>query len=948
MASGYSQPGSKYRHLNPVDVFDENLVATVLGSKQQKYDKNLAAIDAAIENYGNIDLARTEDKEYLQQRLQKLTDGINNAGMQDLSSSSVTRNIERHIDQALDDHVMTQAANTATYRKFQEELKTKKEKNPELYNEANVQYAIDKAGLQDWLSGYNKQGEKVDKLGNLEYNDYYDINESLQKDIEGWAKNLGYTKSIDESGNEYFVRIGKNETLSEQKVEDYVRLKIQQDPKLVKQMQINAHSQYRGVSEEEILNSVKERAEAGYLDADRKLSDVRAKIENTNPDNVETIAYLKAHEERYLQEKGEFEKQKSLQSINKEAFANKMYTNDLINNYKDVYAQHNELDVKYQNLASKATNSKVKGADEKSDTTLGMDGAGTIVTQDLHKLDEDAPGGTLTHQETKLDNYLVELNDRMNTLDPAFKTLTPEQQEAKIKSLLSAETNFSINGQIADPDTLNMIAKVKEAQNSIEAVNNDIKATMEPVIDNFYDGLLGGIKKDLDIDNLSHSLPYTAGLLKGNKSFSKLTEEEKNLVRLEMANNMGEHLASDEQKPVLERYKKQLSEGLDTSKLTVKTERPGFWGALGKVALAEINQTINTLDIITPSNPFSTREQFIKNNQEENKAWDEGRETSSKAYSDLANATKNMLRTGFAEDANLSDIDSDDVVLGEFKDHKVLKEALEIATIRANDKLVKEQPNMDEVATITFSNRVEADKPYADQLTNFMRGRGRDVSKDSSFSLYPSEDGRYINVRFSEQVTWQHGKTGRDVTNKPFHSEEKILLTDLQRKFPDLVKLVSKKRSAWELSRDNPNDFSRTISFEPPKDATSRAAMVDKWIRNNQGRMSKKQAQEMLVNPEKFFPSKTEIERNAIRLLDAPTLEKYRNEVLNKEYSMEYKRVQGRGFLPILKSDGEEVLRFPPVEEEYFDYFQFNQKTTAYIKSYLTQQVTNYGTGLQR
>lgn len=192
MASGYSQPGSTYRHLQPVDIYDEQLVATVLGAKQQKYDANVAKIDAAIEQYGGIDLLRSKDKEYLNKRLNNLSSDINNAGMQDLSSSAVTRNIMQHIDQAQDEYVMEQAVTTASIRAFGEKVDAIKKKNPELYAEQNEAYALHNAGFQDYMSG------GADQLkSKLEYSSYVDVSKN-KRDILDEAASVkhGITRGV--------------------------------------------------------------------------------------------------------------------------------------------------------------------------------------------------------------------------------------------------------------------------------------------------------------------------------------------------------------------------------------------------------------------------------------------------------------------------------------------------------------------------------------------------------------------------------------------------------------------------------------------------------------------------------------------------------------------------------------------------------------------------------
>ena len=235
MASGYSQQGAMYRHLTPIQSQNTELIATVLGSKQASYNKNLAQIDAALAEYGNIDLAREEDKEYLYSRLEALTNEINGAGMQDLSSSSVTRNITRHIDQAIDDNVIEQVANTKKLRNFQTSVAEVKKSNPEQYSDANAGYAMHQAGLQKWMSG------ESDQLGNLEYTPYVDVSKEYADYFkEQAAVKHGITRKVPtEEG--YFV-----ETEYYGMEEADVRNKVLETltPQQAKQLEINAWATY--------------------------------------------------------------------------------------------------------------------------------------------------------------------------------------------------------------------------------------------------------------------------------------------------------------------------------------------------------------------------------------------------------------------------------------------------------------------------------------------------------------------------------------------------------------------------------------------------------------------------------------------------------------------------------------------------------------------------------
>lgn len=84
MASAYSILRNYGDYIQP---FDFNLIQKGLEYKQQKYDANSAMVQEQINQFANIELAKDEDKAYLNERLNTLVDQVNEYGSIDLSSN---------------------------------------------------------------------------------------------------------------------------------------------------------------------------------------------------------------------------------------------------------------------------------------------------------------------------------------------------------------------------------------------------------------------------------------------------------------------------------------------------------------------------------------------------------------------------------------------------------------------------------------------------------------------------------------------------------------------------------------------------------------------------------------------------------------------------------------------------------------------------------------------
>lgn len=182
MANAYSIQRNRQGWIDPQD---QEFTLKALMFKQQKYDSNRAKVDAVVEQYKSLQLARGVDKDYLNERLNYIFDNIN-SGNNDFSSNAFTASINNYIGEALDNNVMTAIQETAKIKRYQEDVAKLKEKNPELYNPLNEAYGL--APAQEYLQN-TEVGAKIN--GNLMYTPYKDIEGEVNKwltDIQMKAK----------------------------------------------------------------------------------------------------------------------------------------------------------------------------------------------------------------------------------------------------------------------------------------------------------------------------------------------------------------------------------------------------------------------------------------------------------------------------------------------------------------------------------------------------------------------------------------------------------------------------------------------------------------------------------------------------------------------------------------------------------------------------------------
>lgn len=175
MASAYSQPQTYLPYIPTQDI---NLVNTVLATKEAKFDANVAEMDNLLAEYGNLEIYKDSDKEYLYDRLKTFTDTVNKYGKLDWSRTDVTRNIKNQIKGVLDQRVVKAIGETSRLKQYGASVDQAKEDGT--YSDKNYQVGLMRAGFTDWMNDDTGQV----KLGNLNYTPFTDVQGELVKSLK--------------------------------------------------------------------------------------------------------------------------------------------------------------------------------------------------------------------------------------------------------------------------------------------------------------------------------------------------------------------------------------------------------------------------------------------------------------------------------------------------------------------------------------------------------------------------------------------------------------------------------------------------------------------------------------------------------------------------------------------------------------------------------------------
>lgn len=232
-----------FNYTNPLPTYDFSIIGKALQYKQGLADTNIAKIQAEIDQYSSIDLARDVDKEYFGQKLNSLVSNINNIQGADFSAQSTASIISGNIRNAIDDKVITAAASTKSLRKLQSDIETVKTKQPERYNQLNEAFSM--RGAQAWLANPNVGASYRGGT----YDAYEDVNATQLKVLKDFKDVRGEEEITVPILNPDGSRSGQMKTtkingLTSEEIMAYMPNILPQSSR--KQLEINGWGKYQG------------------------------------------------------------------------------------------------------------------------------------------------------------------------------------------------------------------------------------------------------------------------------------------------------------------------------------------------------------------------------------------------------------------------------------------------------------------------------------------------------------------------------------------------------------------------------------------------------------------------------------------------------------------------------------------------------------------------------
>ena len=938
MANAYTAPLTYSPTISTMDI--AQLTGQVQTALQQRFDINVAKVDDLIQKITTVPLVRDKDKKYLGDRLGSLLSMVDANSKVDMTNNNVTRQISNYISTAIDDNVKEQISNSQKIQSFQQEAARIKKEKPELYNDANYAYALDKSGYADYVN------EKADSIGNLQYTPYYDVPKNLNEPLDKWAKEMGFEKVVDSSvEGGYIYKTVKGKTLTEEQIANFVDNRILTDPKLRQQLMIDSHYKYRGVSDEDLLKNYKEAVKPVLDNMDMQITEVDYQIKNTNPDDAEKLQLLNQKKANISKKKEFAEAQANGQGFNRDSFLYNNHVNNLTESYKKTfgYAAITDIDFNDDFLDAATKGSKSSSTGTGGGGTPGLP-AGTAFQRDL------SPEEAKKYQEeeekkgTVLKRYKDGRTQAWNTFSNSVKqqllkdgkgTSTKDVANYYAGLKAASKNGFDVNAQAYPSDLIDAYKKVEQYNVQSYQLSKQAEEYYGKDVNEIFNGLFGGKTKDLNIEGLATTAPKTAELLKKYKSASQVPARDKILAKYEIAKNIKEYvLDEDEDKErmdfFIEGYK-QKNKISDKDLVKYKPEEEGFWSGLGDALSGEFGNIAGGLGRKINVDLFNYRDSAVAQAKKEAKeAANRNREQANRGWSKIGNALGKMFTT----DSDLSQLQGDDIKLGKSEGvFDRVKNTSKSVRERFDEILKNNLANAPYGTSIVLNKESKVDKSYINQIEAAIVAAGGSPDKDSNYIKIESIDEKngVANISYSavSMIPKEKGGQTKEVNTVPIAIKLENLPSSL---ISGLGREVN-----WEFSSKNPTPMKAIFSYKPFNDLESRYEFTKKFLGNN--KLSQEEASFYQSSNFSELKTREEFVNEASRYLPVEDAKLFYSNTLNSNYSVEFEKVKGGGgFIPYIVKDGKKVYQENPIPMNY-DTSSFNKFTAVIINKYIGDQI---------
>jgi hypothetical protein len=269
-----------------IDVYkrDEDFLMKALTYKQKKLDANRAKVQNLYDQHSMLDIYKDVDKEYADQRLQKVQDTVNKYSAGDLSSDYLAQNLTQNLGQFVDDNVINAVTSTKLFRSEMNEWATAKKENRDKYRERNKNFVMaNNPNLANWL-GSDEIGQTY--RGGSGFVEYVDYNQKLTEEMPEAIEALGEKWVELEKGSGIYLDQVTKERVPRNRVRRVMEMAIGQDG--YRQMQIDAWDESRNYDEGQVRDSYNSYYQSKSDEYTSRANEAKKQLEKETDDEMKS------------------------------------------------------------------------------------------------------------------------------------------------------------------------------------------------------------------------------------------------------------------------------------------------------------------------------------------------------------------------------------------------------------------------------------------------------------------------------------------------------------------------------------------------------------------------------------------------------------------------------------------------------------------------------------
>jgi hypothetical protein len=936
MSSAYS---GATQYSAPVSTLDiAQLTTTVQSALQGRYDANVAKVDSLIQQYTSVPLVRAEDKQYLGERLQSMLTSIDQNAKINWTSGLATREVNARLAGAIDDKVLKQMSNSQAIINFEQTAAERKAKNPELYNDANYVYSKDKAGYAEYMTG------QTDDIGSLQYIDYYDVKKNLTDEVEKYAKERGFEKILNQETQDYIFVTQKGKEVKPEEIENFVKTAISSDSRLQQQLLIDSHAKYRGLKDEQVLESYKTHVNEQVSSYDKALLELDNEAKNTNKDDKQALLDIEKTRLALTENKKQLLSSTDPKNFNRDLVQYNEHTSKLINNYVKTYSYKETTDVEFDDILMKIEKHK-KDMLETESTSTASASTGLNAGQTYDRAETPSEKEAQVSNFTKVQN---DANQAWGNMDKLIRAnLTAVGRSATDQDVVdyfygikqAAKKGFNLNATGYTDEEIQAYYNVVANNTALGKATNIAKTRLGSASEEILTGLFGGKSKDLNVEGLALTMPYTAQLLGKYNNASQMSSKEKAIALIEVATNAKNELTDEDDKKYYDLYINDVKRqnkitNAELNKVAKSGEQPGFWSSVGDVVLAHgqdiARATGNVFSAVI--DPFRRSESYKQSIQEAEKERKESLGRIGSAYSNLGRS--------FSTDRSLDDIQSGDINLKDYRaPKKVFTDALDATKKQVEIESEKYRKSLPAKKSIILNPDIKTDKALVEQVKSAIIASGGVPQADTYINIVDVSNGM-ANIKYQAVTDQETAKGGLKK-----YTLEKDISIPVSNLPPSMLNRLEGDLPSYVNSIKNPTKTVRNISYTPPENYSSKSQFEQDFIRTSGGSLSEQGLKTLRLEGMTDVKTKEDFLKE-ISILPVEIVSTFRQD-LDSKYNVVWERPEGGGaFIGRLMKNGEEVMR-QNIQEDFKPHL-FKLYTVNYTNMFLDKRVEELKTAYRR